>query len=182
MNIGPIDLKEVFTLFGECTAVPMLMLLKKSKVDNEQSPISPLIMKLFVDRFNNPNYTGCRPEIECHIKNMLNVGSVDMTYHMKGVACKQIETVRRISDGSHYWIYRFEGFFVPVKGNWGGKQYNQAMKRLTLKCFKNTIFNGKIFLLRGVIDRNKKSPYISKMEFHKIESFDYEKVMGIINN
>ena len=180
MNIGPKNLEDADTMFGPYIAIPMLMLLKKHLIDNEHHPIHLSVMSSFVDEFNNPNYKGNRPEIQW-CSNIKNVGSVNITFRMVGTICYEFEKTKRISDGSYYWIYRFEGFFVPLEGTWGNKRYNLTMRRIVLKHFGGAIYNGSVHLLRGVINQNKKQPHTSKIEFHKIENFDYGTLMNIIN-
>lgn len=180
MNIGPSTLKDAETMLGgPCVAIPMLMLLKKQSNDNDRPPISFETMTCFVDQFNHSNYSGKRPEI---LMTDIKGAGANVTYRMIGVVCRQFEKTKRLSYDSFYWMYTFEGFFIPVRGIWGGKQYNLSMRRIAVKRFEEYIHNNMVYVLRGNVTKNKESNRIWNIEFYRTECFNFEKVIGIVNH
>ena len=181
MNIGPSSLKAAETMLGgPCVGIPMLMLLKKQP-DDAAPPISIETMQNFVSEFNHSSYTGKRPMRQLAALKK-DIGVVDIMLSMMGVTCKQFEKTKRISEGSFYWIYLYEGFFIPVKGIWGDKRYNLSMRRVVLKYFDECIRNNMIYVLRGVVTKNKESNRIGHIEFYNVECFSYAKISGIVND
>lgn len=181
MIIGPKDLKEAQTLFGPCSAAAMIMILKKSQYDGEDSPISTLIMKRFIGEFNNKNYSKQRPKITfSSFSTGPNMIYTDIKYQLVGISSRQIESIKRISI-EKYWLYNFEGFFVPHSGKWGNHQYDPIMINEALHYFNTSDNYNKFFLLRGIINRNKKSPHITDLEFHKIQLYTFKEIYEIIN-